>query len=83
MLSYYQKLVNGVHCQNTASKNSKKEFLKKMKIAKPSCVGALGFWAKRTSACDLRAAEIEVCECAYACDPKIRRNSHSVVFLLL
>ena len=61
MLSYYQKLLNGVHCQNAASKNSKKNS-KKMKISKRA--GALRFWAKRTSACDLRAAEIEVCECA-------------------
>ena len=59
MLSYYQKLLNGVHCQNAASKNSKK-----MKIAKRACAGVIGFWAKCTRACNVRAAEIEVCECA-------------------
>ena len=35
--------------------NSKQKIFKKIKIAKRA--GALEFWAKRTRACDVRAAE--------------------------
>ena len=38
--------------------------LKKEKIVKRAGACAIEFWAKRTRACDVRAAENRVCECA-------------------
>ena len=45
-------------------KSPQKKSLKREKIAKRASACAIEFWAKRTRACDVRAAENRVCECA-------------------
>ena len=42
----------------------KKKSLKREKIAKRASACVIKFWAKRTRACDVRAAKNRVCECA-------------------
>ena len=50
--------------QNPCKKITTKKTLKREKIAKRASACAIKFWAKRTRACDVRAAESRVCECA-------------------
>ena len=62
------------------TKSIGKKCLKKEKIAKRAGACAIEFWVKCTRACNVRAAENRVCECACvrACEAKNRRNSQIV-----